>query len=301
MTWSFLKLPLLFFFILLKTNISMTFYEKLKDKLKNKLSNQELEILPRGYQILGKILIIKLKPKLIKNRKLVGESIKSMFPYIHTVCLMKEIKGITRKPKIEIIAGCKVTQTLHKEHGCQFLLNVSEIMWSEGNKDERIRLTKIVKPKETVVDMFAGIGYFSIPIAKYSKPKKIYAIDINPKAIEYLRKNIWLNNVENKIEVLEGDCRKFSKMLENTADRIIMGYLLKTEIFLPYAFKITKNNAIIHFHRTVKQEEIEKIKKKIIEIGKKNKVKIKILKITKVKSYAPKIYHVVFDLKVAKR
>ena len=279
----------------------MSFYDKLKDKLKNKFSKQELEVLPRGYQILGNILIIRLKPKLMKNRKLIGEVVLELFPYIHTVCLMKEIRGITRKPKIEVIAGCKATQTLHKEHDCQFLLDVSETMWSEGNKNERIRLTKIVKPKETIVDMFAGIGYFSIPIAKYSKPRKIYAIDINPKAIEYLRKNIWLNNVENKIEVLEGDCRKFSKILENTADRIIMGYLIKTEKFLPYAFKIAKNNAVIHFHRTVKQEEIEKIKKRIVEIGKKNKVKIKILKTTKVKSYAPKILHIVLDLKIKNR
>jgi tRNA G37 N-methylase Trm5 len=88
--------------------------------------------------------------------------------------------------------------------------------------------------------------------------------------------------------------------LENTADRIIMGYLFKTEKFLPYALKFAKNNCIIHFHRTVKIEDIEKINKKIINIGKKSNCKIKILKITKVKSYAPKIYHVVFDLKIVK-
>ena len=143
--------------------------------------------------------------------------------------------------------------------------------------------------------MFAGIGYFSIFLAKYSKPKKIYAIDINPKAIEYLRKNVWLNKVENKIEVLEGDCKKFSKILENTADRIVMGYLFKTEKFLPYALKIAKNNAIIHFHRTVKEEEINEIKEKI-----RKKFNVKVLRTKKVKSYAPKIWHVVLDLKVIK-
>nr|MBA4405230.1 class I SAM-dependent methyltransferase family protein [Nanoarchaeum sp.] len=277
----------------------MSFYTKLKNKLSKKLNEKELKTLPHGYQIIGKILLIKLKPGLLKHKKIIGETILGLFPYIHTVCLIKEISNVERKPKIEIIAGCKrSTQTLHKEHGCQFLLDVSKIMWSQGNKEERIRLVKLVKPKETIVDMFAGIGYFSIFIAKHSKPRKIYAIDINPDAIEYLRKNIWLNNVENKIEVLQGDCRKFANLLENTADRIIMGYLFKTEKFLPYALKIAKNNAIIHFHRTVKQEEIEKIKKKVIKIGDKNKVKIKVLKTVKVKSYAPKILHIVLDLKV---
>jgi len=270
----------------------MTFYRGLRKKLIKKLSKKELEALPRGYQIIGKILLIKLKPELLKHKKIIGKALIEIFPYVHTVCLFKGIKEITRKPNIEIIAGCKdFTQTLHKEHGCQFLIDVSEIMWSQGNKQERIRLIKLAKPKEVIVDMFAGIGYFSIFLAKYSKPKKIYAIDINPKAIEHLRKNVWLNDVENKIEILEGDCRKFSKILENTADRIIMGYLFKTEKFLPHALRIAKNNCIIHLHRTSKISEIKKIKEKISE-------NIKILNVKRVKSYAPKIYHYVFDLKV---
>jgi len=277
----------------------MSFYTKLKSKLN--LSEREARVLPHGYQIIGRILLVKLKPELLKHKKMIGEAVLELFPYIHTVCLIKEISNVERKPRVEVIAGCKKsTQTLHKEHGCQFLLDISKIMWSQGNKEERIRLTKLVKRGEVIVDMFAGIGYFSIFIAKYSNPRKIYAIDINPEAIEYLRKNVWLNNVEDKIEILQGDCRKFAILLENTADRIIMGYLFETEKFLPYAFKIAKNSCVIHFHRTVKQEEIERIKQKIIDIGKKSNCKIKILKVIKVKSYAPKIWHVVFDLKINK-
>lgn len=284
----------------------MIFYRDLRRKLVRKLSKKELDILPRSYQIIGKIILIKLKPELVKHKKTIGDAIVHIFPYVHTVCLLKGIKRVTRKPDIEIIGGCKEhepapsTQTLHKEHGCQFLLDVSEVMWSKGNKQERIRLTKLVKKSETIVDMFAGVGYFSIFIAKYCSPKKVYAIDINPKAIEYLRKNVWLNDVEDKIEILQGDCRRFSKLLENTADRVIMGYLFDTEKFLLYAFKIAKNNCVIHFHRTVKTNEIKKLKEKIMKIGRKNKYKIKILRTKKVKSYAPKIWHIVFDLKVVK-
>jgi tRNA wybutosine-synthesizing protein 2 len=269
----------------------MTFYTSLRRKLD--LPKKELDLLPRGYQIIGKIMLIKLDRKLVKHKKAIGKALTEMFPYIHTVCLFKGIESVTRKPKIEIIAGCNSTQTLHKEHKCQFLIDVSEVMWSQGNKQERMRLTKLAKSKEVIVDMFAGIGYFSIFLAKYSKPKKIYAIDINPKSTELLRKNIWLNNVENKIEVLEGDCRKFSKILENTADRIIMGFLFETEKFLPYALKIAKKNCVIHLHRTAKMSEIKEIKEKLSK-------KAKILRITRIKSYAPKVYHYVFDLKVIK-
>jgi len=270
----------------------MSFYTTLRKRLREELSDKELDVLPKGYQIIGKVLLIKLNKKLIKHRKIIGNTLIEIFPYIYTVCLFKGVKTVTRKPDIEIIAGCSSTQTLHKEYSCQFLIDVSEIMWSQGNKQERIRLTKLAKPKEVIVDMFAGIGYFSIFLAKYSKPEKIYAIDINPKAIESLRKNVWLNGVENKIEILQGDCRKFSIILENTADRIVMGYLFETEKFLPHALRIAKNNCMIHLHRIASISETKKIKEKISE-------DTKILKVKRVKSYAPKIYHYVFDLKKA--
>jgi tRNA wybutosine-synthesizing protein 2 len=269
----------------------MTFYTNLRRKLD--LPDKELDLLPRGYQIIGKILLIKLDKKLVKHKKLIGRALIELFPYIQTICIFKGIKSVTRKPKIEIIAGCKSTQTLHKEHKCQFLIDVSQVMWSQGNKQERMRLVKLAKPKEVIVDMFAGIGYFSIFLAKYSKPEKIYAIDINPKSTELLKRNTWLNGVENKIEVLQGDCRKFSKILENTADRIIMGYLFDTEDFLPHALKMAKKKCVIHMHRTAKMSEIKEIKEKLSK-------KVKVIRVKRIKSYAPKIYHFVFDLKVIK-
>lgn len=261
------------------------------------MPKKELELLPRSYQIIGKILLIKLKPELLKNRKIIGKKISEILPYVHSVFLQKQISGKTRKPKIELIAGCKETQTLHKEHGCNFLLDIKETMFSKGNKAEKIRLIKMVK-KETIVDMFAGIGFWSIPIAK-TRPVKIYAIDINPKAIKYLEKNVFLNNVSDKIEILKGDCRDFAPILENTADRIIMGYLFETESFLEDAIKIAKNKCIIHLHRNIKINELEQIKEKIREIAKKNNCKV-VISSRKIKSYAPNIWHIVLDLKITK-
>lgn len=267
----------------------MPFCRLLGKALEGKLSEKELALLPGGYQIIGNILIVKLDKKLIRKRKVIGRAIIRLFPHIRTVCLFKKLETATRKPDLEVIAGDKTTETLHKEHGCKFLIDVKESMWSKGNKHERKRLTELAKPGETIVDMFAGIGYWSIFLAKYSKPKKVYAIDINPKALEYLRRNAFLNNVEDRVEILEGDCRLFAKLLENTADRIVMGYLFDTEMFLPHAMKIAKKKCIIHFHRNVKNKELDKIKKLLEK-------KFRILKTVKVKSYSPDTSHYVFDL-----
>ena len=261
----------------------------IRRELEGKLPASLLDMLPGSYQTIGDVLIIKLDRRLLKHRKLIGKEIIKIFPRIRTVCLFKKLKSETRKPDIEVIVGQKNTLTIHKEHGCQFLIDVAESMWSKGNKHERMRLTELAKPGETIVDMFAGIGYWSIFLAKYSKPKKVYAIDINPKAVEFLKKNAFMNKVESRIEILEGDCRLFAKILENTADRIVMGYLFGTEKFLPYALKMAKRKCVIHFHRNVKDEELDKMKKRL-------KKRFKILKVVKVKSYSPDTSHYVFDL-----
>ncbi|MBU3904588.1 MAG: class I SAM-dependent methyltransferase family protein [Nanoarchaeota archaeon] len=262
----------------------MSFYTKLIDNLKDNIPSQDLRLAPRSYFILGKILIVKLKPELYKHRKKIGKAILEILPYIETVVLERSIDGVKRKPKMEVIAGSKNTETIHKEHGAKFFLDVTKVMWSKGNKMEKEIMIKSVKSSEIVVDMFAGIGYFSILLAK--KAKKVYSIDLNPDAIKYLKRNSFLNKVENKIEILEGDCRDFASLLENTANRIVMGHLYDTENFLPSALKIAKKGAIIHFHRNVRDGEEIKFPKQV-----------KVLRTRKVKSYSPNVWHMVYDLK----
>lgn len=266
----------------------MSFYNKLK---KIHIPAKKLKYLPHGYFIIGDILLIKLKPEVYGYRKIIAKEILNILPYIRTVCLQRQIKGKTRRPKIEVLVGNR-TKTVHMEHGKKFAIDVSKLMWSKGNKTERIRLIKQVKSGETIVDMFAGIGYFSVFLAE--KCKKIYAIEINPVACRYLHKNLQLNKIKN-VKVLRGDCRKFPKL---QAHRIIMGYLYETEKFLPFALKIVRKKGIIHLHRIARVNELEKIKRKILSIGKKYKFNIKVLKIKKVKSYSPKTWHWVFDLRV---
>lgn len=179
-------------------------------------------------------------------------------------------------------------------------MDVSKSMFSKGNKTEKMRIVGQVKPNETMVDMFAGIGYWAIPIAKLTGARKVFAIDINPEAVKSLEKNVFLNKVQEKVDILKGDCRNFSDKLENAADRIIMGYLFETEKFLPAALKMAKDGCIIHFHRNVGMDEVESLKKNIIETAKRSGCEIQVLSARKVKSYAPKVWHVVTDLKVRK-
>jgi len=274
----------------------------LKKELEKKLDEKLLEKLPRSYSMIGKVVIIKLKPELEKYKKEIGEAILKILP-VKTVCLLKQIRENIRKPEIEIIAG-NGTETVHKEHKCIYKLDVSKVMFSKGNKFEKIRIVKQVKKGEIVVDMFAGIGYFTIPIAKLTQAKKVYAIDINPEAIHYLKENVKLNKVEHKVEIFQGDCKKICITLAKQgikANRVLMGYIFSTYEFFPYALEIAKENAIIHYHFIAKKEEIEKQIKILEKIAEEKNVKLKIKEIKKIKSYAPKIYHMVMDISVEKK
>ncbi len=277
----------------------MSFYSKLREALRGKIPEEVEEKLPRSYALIGKIALVKLQPEAEKYKKEIGEAMLEIIP-ARTVCAIKEIKNVTRRPIIEIIAGEKNTVTMHREHGCVYKIDVAKFMFSKGNKAEKMRIAKQVKEGEIIVDMFAGIGYFSIPLAKHTKAKKIYAIDINPEAIACLKENAKLNRVEEKIIAIEGDCREVCKKLAAQgvrADRIIMGYIFGTHEFLPAALEISRKGTVIHYHFLERHAEREI--EKIAQIARERGMSIRIILLKKVKSYAPRVYHWVCDIELA--
>ncbi len=265
-----------------------------RQKLAKKTGIKE-GLLPSGYQIIGNIMLIKfMKIKSAKQKQKIARAIMKMFPYVKTVCEIKQISGELREPKIVKLLG-KTTKTIHKENNILFSIDVSKIMFSKGNLSERKRLIKQVKKKEVIVDMFAGIGYFSLGIAKFTKVKRIIAIEKNKTAYKYLLENMSLNKVHNITPVL-GDSRRIEII---NADRILMGYFPGTGKFLPYALKMSKKGTIIHFHNTYRKNELwKKPINEIKNVCESQNKKFKILNKKKVKSSAPNVYHVVVDFKV---
>jgi tRNA wybutosine-synthesizing protein 2 len=272
------------------------FKEETKQKLSASLSKQELDLLPSGFQKIGDIIILNLNLKLKNKRAIIGESVLNIFPNIKTVCDKSGgITGDLRVPQVKKIAG-NGTETIHVENGCKYNLDVTKVMFAKGNVSERGRLPKIIKPGESIIDMFAGIGYFTIPIARHAKPKQIIAIEKNPMPVKFLKDNIKLNGLKN-VKVIEGDNREVEG-LDGTADRIIMGYLPGTEQFLPAAFKFLKPaGGIIHFHNTYRKQELwDKPLKEIIVAA--NFAGYDVKDISNkgiVKHFAPGVEHVVID------
>lgn len=248
------------------------------------------------WKIIGKILILDNNTRSLSREELI--KLKNKF-HVNSIVKIRGIHGKLREPSTEILIG-NSTETIHKENGCYFKLDLSKVMWAKGNTNERLRIAKLVNDNETVLDMFAGIGYFTIPIGVHANPKKVYAIELNPNSYNFLKQNIEINNINKKagyekIVPILGDSKIEAPKYK--ADRIIMGYVKTTHEFLPSAMNAINSGGIIHYHETVPEKLIntrpaERIKK---AAGNRN---VEILNLVKVKKYSPGVVHVVVDARI---
>ena len=280
--------------------MNITPFKEIQQLLSKKIPLKLLSILPNKWEKVGDVLTIVLPIEFNDYKQLIGKNYAKVLSCKTVLNAIGGIKGEFRKPKVEIIYGQKNTVTIHKENGIKFKLDPQNIMFSSGNMKERIRIANISNKKETIVDLFAGIGYFTLPIAVYSKPKKIFACEKNKVAYDFLCENIVLNNVTSVVEPLKGDNRKIAP--KNIADRVIMGYINNTYKFLPTAIDCLKNNCgILHYHDVYPDDVVPKKPIKIIDKEtNKKKCEFKLIKYDKVKSYAQGISHFVFDIKIGK-
>lgn len=253
----------------------------------------ENKLLPAGWQILGDIIIVCISKQLEHRKKDIGGALLSLYPGCSTVLLDRGINGQMRQPEREIIAGEK-TATVHRENGCFFKLDAMRLMYSQGNLAERMRMSKLGKG-DVVVDMFAGIGYFSIPMAVHSKPKKIFAIEINPVAYDYLKENIRLNKVGDIVEPVSGDCSYVAPT--GTANRVIMGYLDAYE-YLGHGIRALLPGGIIHYHEAVPEAVERRPTMRVIGAALSAGRKAEIINTRRIKKYSPGVWHVVVDARV---
>ncbi|MBN1134130.1 MAG: class I SAM-dependent methyltransferase family protein [Methanosarcinaceae archaeon] len=272
-------------------------WESLKERLEGVIPVEELEYVPSGWQLIGDVIIVSIPEEIDSRKALIAKTLLEMYPGCKSVIQDFGIEGQFREPKRKIVTGSQ-TETIHRENQCLFKMDVMLIMYSKGNLPERKRMSMLGKD-EVVVDMFAGIGYFSIPMAVYSKPEKIISIEINPVSYGYLLENILLNQVENIIMPINGDCSKLTP--QDVADRVIMGYVGSTHHYLNQGLMaIKKGGGVLHYHETTPEEllferPVSRIRDAALEIGR----EVKIRECRRIKKYAPGVWHVVVDAEIS--
>jgi len=276
---------------------------KIIDILEDKLPPHLLASLPRAIDFIGNIAIIELPPELESHKTLLGAAILETHKRVSTVLAKSSaVEGVFRVRRFEVIAGESKTETLHKEHSCIYQVDVAKTYFSPRLSHEHNRVASQVNEGETIVDMFAGVGAFSVLIAKKHENVRAYAVDVNPEAIRYLKKNVVANHVEGRVIPILGDIRQVvKKQLVGVADRVIMNLPEKAIEYIDVACETLKpKGGIMHYYEFAKAPNpMETAKVRLTEAAKKAGRDIeKVLFAKTVRATAPFEWQIVVDAQI---
>jgi tRNA wybutosine-synthesizing protein 2 len=249
---------------------------------------------PRRWERIGDIVTVRVPPGGRKKAHAIGEIYGQVLSARTVVEVRSGIHGPLRTPEVRILWG-DGTETVHVEAGVRYTLDIARVMFSSGNIAERMGIANRIPPEAVVVDLFAGIGYFALPIALRSQAKTVYACELNPVAFRYLVENIRINRAVNVVP-LPGDCRAVAP--RGIADWVIMGHF-DAHQYLDVAFGALRKNGTILYHELCPREQYpDALARRLAASARAQWMSVVSMRTRIVKSYAPGIVHAVAEVRV---
>jgi len=208
-----------------------------------------------GVDVVGDIAIVRLRDFSRSEKRRVAGALLEELKNLRVVMEQKGgIEGEYRLRTLRHLAGEKRSMTVHRENGCSFRVDVAKCYFSPRLSTERLRIAEEVGPSEHVLNMFAGVGPFSIPIAKL-KGARVLSCELNEYAARLHRENDGLNSVEGLIEVVNGDAEDLPNATKRKFDRVLMPLPSEADRFLPTALVMAKKRGTIHYYKHVLGED----------------------------------------------
>ncbi|HXG13527.1 MAG TPA: class I SAM-dependent methyltransferase family protein [Candidatus Nitrosotenuis sp.] len=275
----------------------------LKKALEGILTAQEAEELYSAFDQIGNIIVIRIPESLLSKKKMIGETLLQKVSHTRSVFYqVSDVEGDFRTRNLEIIAGEDNTETEYREFGCRFMVDVEKAFFSPRLSTERNRIAGLVQDGETVINMFGGVGMFSIIAAKMKKCT-VYNIDLNPHAAKLCEQNIKLNKkLAGTVISVHGDAAQVIKeQLQDKGDRTLMLLPERSDEFLDSAISATKSGGMIHYyshqHADKGQDPVEISKQHYLEV---TPVRSEILGGRMVRAVGPRYYQTVVDVRITK-
>ncbi|MHA2406771.1 MAG: class I SAM-dependent methyltransferase [Candidatus Ranarchaeia archaeon] len=259
------------------------------------------KFIPTGWQQIGTVILLRLHPHLTSHKKKIGELILENIPTCKSVLNhMGPAKSEYRIPVTELLAGSQETETTFVENQCSYTIDPTKIMFSPGNKKERQRIPNLIKPTDVVLDMFAGIGQFTIPIGVHAHPSHIESIEKNPTAYKYLVKNVKQNNLTSFVTIKMGDCRDVAS--KNKFSVVLMGLLPMDFLeFLPTAIEAIQQKGKIICHYTTETDIATNPLEIALENFRSSSLNLNLINTTNVKKINKRIHHFVAEISCEKK
>lgn len=231
--------------------------KNLRSLLGDALEPAERQVIFSSYDVIGDIIIIKIPNSLQQKKSVIGKLLLENMKHVRSVFLQtSSVDGDFRLRRLELLAGADRTVTEHHEYGCRFKVDVGKVYFSPRLSTERQRIAKIVRNNEIITNMFAGVGTFSILIAKQNPCSTVFSIDSNPKAHNLCLVNARLNKVQDRVFPLCGDAKFIAgNLLADLSDRVLMPLPEKAKEFVDTAVTCLRNKrGTIHYFAHVKAQ-----------------------------------------------
>jgi len=212
---------------------------------------------------------------------------------------MGEVSGEFRESGVEMLLG-EDDWVVRRESGVDYGYAMTRCMFSSGNVNERRRMGEVVEEGEVVVDLYAGIGYYTLPALVHGGAV-VHACEWNPEAVRALRWGLDANGVEGRCTIHEGDNRSTAESLAGTADRAFLGLLPSSEDGLEIAMRVlSPDGGTLHIHGLAPSKDHSSWAEGVCATASLLRPGSDLSHgLTRVKSYAPHWDHVVLDLGVA--
>ena len=267
------------------------------------------EFIPTKWERLDDLILF---PKEAFTQPIWGEIIQDkndFFEQIATVLQGRRVgrqqpiaNDTIRSSQMELLLGDSGWVEV-KDNGLFYGFDACKVMYSSGNVTERHRMGSLNVEGEIIVDAFAGIGYYSLPLLVHGKATHVHACELNPESIKALNWAAEKNDVSQSITIHKGDNQSTLPSLRGIADRVLLGLLPSSEAaWKPAISTLKEQGGNLHIHMNVEEEHIEKWVKDTIQTcldyaqdnGRNWHCDYHHLE--KVKWYAPRVRHVVLDV-----
>lgn len=256
-----------------------------------------LELAPAKWERFGDVVVLRLKEEAREFGYRIGTAVAETLDAQTVVEDLSGIHGVFRTPEVRILWG-RGMEVEHLEGGVRYRFDVAKIMFSSGNLAERTSIASKVRDGAVVVDLFAGIGYFSLPIAVHARPSRVVACELNPVAYHYLLENVALNRAA-AVEPRYGDCRETAP--RGVADVVIMGHFSAAD-YLDMAFECLRGSGLVVYHELCPREQFPQAPVARLTAGAKaHWYDVDAMRSRILKSYAPGIVHAVLEAQVRRR
>lgn len=272
---------------------------KIKDALHDVLSRKEQAYVTNSFDRIGDIALVTIAPELFHKEHIIAQTLLQLHPNIHVVAKRAgKYGGEFRTLPITLLAGEKRTETIHKEHGVQILVNLEQVYFSVRLGEERKRIAGLVQPGERIAVLCSGVSPYPLVISKHSQAREIIGIEKNILAHGYARKNLLLNKKCNNITLYHGDVEQVLPQLDHSFDRVII--MLPTagkKLILP-ALQSLRPGGWLHYYSIENKGDFNAALVRVQNISTIQKQRVSAHRITSCGHTSPQKYRICIDARI---